>query len=97
MEKLKSHLKKYGSLFPNPTHSKDGVFLPKLNAGTLETSSDDSIEYHKVPLLDEEKYFWVSNTPQEKGAFDNQCINPTCKFDKNPTHSAGKDKDGINK
>ena len=28
-EKLKSHFKKYGSLFPNPTHSKDGVFLPK--------------------------------------------------------------------
>jgi DNA (cytosine-5)-methyltransferase 1 len=109
-EKLKSHFKKYGSLFPNPTHSKDSVFLPKwqtlrdaisylpkLNAGTLETSFDNSIEYHKVPLLDEEKYFWVSNTPQEKGAFDNQCINPTCKFDKNPTHSAGKDKDGINK
>ena len=109
-EKLKSHFKKYGSLFPNPTHSKDGLFLPKwrtlrdtisllpqLNAGTLETSFDDSIEYHKVPLLDEEKYFWVSNTPQEKGAFDNQCINVACKFDKNPIHSASKDKDGINK
>ena len=109
-EKLKNHFKNHGSLFPNPTHSKDGLFLPKwrtlrdtishlpsLNAGQFETSFNNSIEYHKVPLLDEEKYFWVSNTPQEKGAFDNQCINVACKFDKNPIHSSGKDKDGINK
>ena len=30
-------------------------------------------------LLDEEKYFWVSNTPPESGAFDNQCVICGCK------------------
>ena len=104
------HLQNYGSLFPEETHSKDGKFLPKwrslrdaiahlppLNASKAETAFDASIEYHKVPLLDEEKYFWVSHTPQEKGAFDNQCVNPICGFNKNQSHSSGKDDDGINR
>lgn len=109
-ENLKTHLQNYGTLFPEETHSKDGKYLPKwrslrdaiahlppLNAGKAETAFDASIKYHKVPLLDKEKYFWVSNTPQEKGAFDNQCINPKCGFDKNQSHSSGKDDDGINR
>jgi DNA (cytosine-5)-methyltransferase 1 len=50
-----------------------------------------------VPLLDASKYFWVSNTPKEAGAFDNQCVNKICGFTGNPTHGASKDAEGINK
>lgn len=109
-EVLKQHIKTHGSLFPQETHSKDGYpkekwvtvrdiisDTPPLDAGKSETAQCKKIPYHRVPLLDDEKYLWVSNTPEEKGAFDNQCINPACGFKGNPTHSSGKDENGINK
>lgn len=109
-EKLKTHLQTVGSLFPDKTHSKDDkkllpwktvreaiAHLPTLDAGRAETAKHPFIPYHNVPLLDKEKYFWVANTPKEKGAFDNQCINPLCRFDKNPTHGASIDENGVNR
>jgi DNA (cytosine-5)-methyltransferase 1 len=108
--KLKKHLQLLGSLFPDRSHSKEGKYLlpwktvrnaiahlPALDAGQAGTAKHKFIPYHHVPLLDEEKYFWVTNTPKEKSAFDNQCINPLCCFDKNPTHGATKDKEGVNR
>ena len=68
--------------------------LPKLDAKTKE-SATSKIKFHRVPLLDEEKYFWVSNTPPEKGAFDNQCIK--CGNDKNETHGCSISENGINR
>jgi len=68
--------------------------LPELDAKTKETASSD-IKYHKVPLLDEDKYFWVSNTPPEKGAFDNQCIK--CGNNKNEKHGCSITENGINR
>jgi DNA (cytosine-5)-methyltransferase 1 len=56
-----------------------------------------SIPFHTVPVLDEEKYLWVSSTPPGKGAFDNQCINPSCGFQGNPVHGASHTEDGINR
>jgi DNA (cytosine-5)-methyltransferase 1 len=107
---LKHHIKEYGSIFPQETHSKDGYLgekwltvrdiisnTPPLDAGKPETAQYKEIPYHRVPLLDDEKYLWVSNTPEEKSAFDNQCINPACGFKGNPTHSSSKDENGINK
>jgi DNA (cytosine-5)-methyltransferase 1 len=107
---LKKHLCLLGSLFPDKTHSKEGkqllpwktvrdaiAHLPALDAGRTETAKHKFIPYHSVPLLDEEKYFWVSHTPKEKSAFDNQCINPLCRFDKNPTHGASVDEKGVNR
>jgi len=109
-DKLKKHLRLFGSLFPDKTHSKEDkqllpwqtvsdaiAHLPTLDARQTETAKHKFIPYHSVPLLDEEKYFWVSNTPKEKSAFDNQCINPSCRFDKNPTHGASVDEKGINR
>lgn len=108
--KLKKQLQLFGSLFPNKTHSKDNkqllpwrtvrdaiAHLPALDAGQKETAKHKFIPYHSVPLLDKEKYFWVANTPQEKSAFDNQCINPLCLFDKNLTHGASVNEKGINR
>ncbi|WGM30010.1 DNA cytosine methyltransferase [Brevundimonas sp. NIBR11] len=69
--------------------------LPALDAGKPETAVSD-IPLHRVPLLDESKYFWVSNTPPGGGAFDNQCVNPECGYDGNPTHGNLRSKEGIN-
>lgn len=109
-EKLTSHINEFGSLFPQETHSKEGEHgtkwvtvrdvignIPALDAGKPETAECRYIPYHRVPLLDEEKYLWVSNTKKERSAFDNQCINPQCLFDKNSTHASGKDGDGVNR
>jgi DNA (cytosine-5)-methyltransferase 1 len=97
------------SLFPKPTHAKKPDLLcpnswvtvreaishlPRLDASSRSTASNKEIELHHVPLLDEKKYFWVSNTPPESGAFDNQCV--VCGCDDNPTHMARRNIVGIN-
>lgn len=97
------------SLFPVPTHAKNPNLLtpnswvtvrdtishlPKLDASSRKLASNTDIPLHHVPLLDPTKYFWVSNTPPESGAFDNQCV--VCGFDENPTHSARRNSSGIN-
>jgi len=97
------------SVFPKPTHSKNGsIYLekwvslkdviggfPYLDSKSLKTSQDPNDPLHRVPLLDENKYFWVKHTPENKSAFDNQCIK--CGFNDNPLHSSKKNNEGINK
>jgi DNA (cytosine-5)-methyltransferase 1 len=68
--------------------------LPKLDAKSKELATS-KIEFHRVPLLDDEKYFWVSNTPPEKGAFDNQCVK--CGNTSNQNHGCSVDENGINR
>ncbi len=101
-------LSNYGSLMPPHTHSKNGRAgtkkwvtvrevidgLPVLDA-SCEQRARSEIPYHRVPLLDGTKYWWVQNTPSERTAFDNQCVK--CGFDGNPTHSAKRDESGINR
>ena len=87
------------SMFTHPWVTVDEALrgLPQLDAGSQETAQNDELEYHRVPLLDEAKYFWVSNTPPGKGAFDNQCVNPHCRFQGNTAHGTAHDSKGINK
>jgi DNA (cytosine-5)-methyltransferase 1 len=68
--------------------------LPKLDAKNKE-SATSKIEFHRVPLLDEEKYFWVSNTEPRKSAFDNQCIK--CGNDDNQKHGSSANEAGVNR
>ena len=65
-----------------------------LDARCIESAASD-IPFHRVPLLDEMKYWWVANTPPERSAFDNQCVE--CGFTGNPTHLARRDRNGINR
>lgn len=107
---IKQCFSKSGTLFPKETHSKDGInkekwtsvrdaisHLPALDAGNEDSAQSNEIEYHRVPLLDRDKYLWVSSTPAERGAFDNQCGNSSCGFQGNPTHGASKDEEGVNR
>jgi len=71
--------------------------IPPLDAKSRETAEFPGIPFHRVPVLDEDKYFWVSNTPPGRGAFDNQCVNPACGFTGNPSHVAEHDSEGINR
>ena len=97
-----------GTLMPAPTHAAqagDGrarwvtvrdtiADLPPLDARTPAAACSD-IPFHRVPLLDELKYWWVDNTPPERSAFDNQCS--ACGFAQNQTHRSGRDSAGINR
>lgn len=68
--------------------------LPPLDAKDSESASSH-IPFHRVPVLDSMKYWWVENTLPERSAFDNQC--PSCGFQGNQTHAARRDHNGINR
>lgn len=108
---IKGVLARGGSVLPAPSHSATpSMFtkpwitvddalenVPPLDAGSEVSASHPSIPLHRVPTLDQEKYFWVRNTPPGRGAFDNQCVNPDCRFTGNPTHGSSHDAQGINR
>lgn len=105
---VKEWLRTKGSLLPPATHSQHGrrglkpwvsvrdaiEDVPALDAGSSARATS-IIPFHRVPLLDKMKYWWVDNTPPERGAFDNQCVK--CGFSENATHSAKRDASGINR
>ncbi len=109
-EKLKKHFSLAQSFVPAPTHSndqssglkpwvsvRDTIFhLPPLDAQDAKSATSE-IAFHYVPVLDPKKYTWIENTPPEKGAFDNQCINPDCGFQGNLCHGSTKDNNGVNR
>lgn len=104
------YLNTNGSLLPPPTHSAtDTLFtkhwvtlreaissLPELRAEKGKNKLKGFNPLHKVPLLDEKKLFWVDNTPEGSTAFNNQCVNPKCLYNRNRLHGASHNKDGIN-
>lgn len=98
----------HGTLIPNRSHARtpdrctapwvtvrDVIEdLPALDAKTRELATSP-IPFHRVPLLDPMKYWWVEHTPPGRSAFDNQCA--ACGFEENRTHTARKDRSGINR
>jgi DNA (cytosine-5)-methyltransferase 1 len=106
---LKAHFKLANTFIPAPTHSKLGasgkkkwVSVRDVISGLPELDSKDSaaatshIPFHNVPVLDSKKYSWIANTPPQKGAFDNQCINPNCGYQGNSAHGSTRNAEGIN-
>ena len=111
VEPIVSHAKAGRSLLPERTHSSTRTMFtkpwvtvdealrgtPPLDSASENDARDENIPFHRVPLLDHAKYFWVRNTPPGKGAFDNQCVNPKCAHQDNTIHGAQHDDDGINR
>ncbi len=93
---LAAHILRYKTFLPPETHSAEGdkgtkpwVTLrdaigsfPPIDAKNKFSAQDNTLPYHKVPILDAEKYFWVENTPEGKSAFDNQCSHCSCTTNK---------------
>ena len=106
--RLVDWLLKYETFMPPRTHTatgRDGTArwvtvrdtiegLPPLDAKNVDSATSE-IPFHRVPVLDSMKYWWVENTPAERSAFDNQCTR--CGFEDNQTHSARRDRNGINR
>ncbi len=107
-QRMRRWLSNVGSFLPPRTHSPNGRngtkrwvsvqdaigHLPPLDAGHPALASSD-IPYHRVPLLDAEKYWWIKHTRPERSAFDNQCVE--CGHVGNPWHRSGRDDSGINR
>ena len=100
----KKYLVKHNTFLPARTHSKHGDLftkpwvtvreaigsLPPLDAVKGHEKRTDFNKLHVVPVLDHKKYNWISYTPEGHSAFDNQCVNPECMFQGNPTHGSKK-------
>jgi len=110
-DKIKRLFEDGTPLIPPATHSrfaKGGLkewvsvwnaikdFSP-LDASCREKARDKSNPFHRVNVLDEKKYEWIKHTPTGRSAFDNQCINPECMYQLNPSHGTNKTQDGINR
>ena len=109
-QKGKKYYNIHKSLLPEPTHSLSGNLitepwitlrqviekLPVLRAEKGK-NIDKHNPLHKVPLLDDKKLWWLDNTPEGNTAFNNQCVNPRCRFNGNTLHGAKHNSEGINK
>ncbi len=70
--------------------------FPPLDSKSKKTAKSKNDFLHQVPVLDEDKYFWISNTPINETAFNNQCVNPKCCYQNNPRHGTTRVK-GVNR
>jgi len=94
---------------PAPTHGKEASIFVKPWVTLKDVLSDlpplssepgrnkcRTIPLHKVPVLDDKKMFWISNTPEGQTALNNQCVNPECLYQGNRTHGTKHNSEGIN-
>lgn len=97
----RAYLRQQGTFLPARTHSEEGGSLlpwvtlkqaigdlPPLDARAGFNSVED-IPWHIVPILSDEKYWWVSETPECETAYNNQCSNPKCRYQNNRRHGSG--------
>jgi DNA (cytosine-5)-methyltransferase 1 len=60
--------------------------LPPLDARLGRNAAPGFHPMHRVPVMSDEKYWWVSQTPEGDTAYNNQCVVPSCGFTGNPLH-----------
>lgn len=109
-ENGKRFFKQNGFLMPVATHSEQAsIFTDRWltlrdvisNLPPICSRKGENIDpentLHKVPLLDETKLFWISNTPEGQTAMNNQCVNPDCLYQGNDLHGSKHNIEGINR
>lgn len=101
-EKGKAFLKIHGSFLPPTTHSEEPTLftnkwvtlrdaignLPPLDAKKGKNARKDYHPWHFVPIMNPEKYWWMENTPEGCTAYNNQCVNPKCRYQGNRLHGS---------
>lgn len=61
--------------------------FPPLHAVQGKNEARGFHQYHYVPVMSDLKHLWVKHTKEGDTAFNNQCINPSCRSQDNPGHS----------
>lgn len=101
-KKAINHFKKSGTFIPTPTHSEESTLftkpwvtirdaissLPSLEAKEGKNSRTDFNQWHFVPIMNPEKYWWMKTTPEGCTAYNNQCVNPKCLYQDNRLHGS---------
>lgn len=97
--------KKENSFLPKRTHCEKGDTIhkpwvtvrdaigamPELRSETGKNENIEYNQYHIVPIIEDEKLFWIKNTPKGNTAYNNQCCNPACMYQGNPVHGSNYD------
>ncbi len=65
--------------------------LPALDAKEGLNENKKFHPLHYVNTLNEEKYWWISNTPEGETAYNNQCVSQKCLYQGNTRHIDTKD------
>jgi DNA (cytosine-5)-methyltransferase 1 len=98
----KKYFNSHGTYLPPKTHAEEGNLiyqpwatlrdaignLPKLDAIKGKNERRDFNKWHFVSVMNPEKYWWMSNTPEGNTAYNNQCVNPNCRFNGNRLHGS---------
>ncbi|MCX0354879.1 DNA cytosine methyltransferase [Clostridium perfringens] len=96
-ERGKKYFNENETFFPDEekTHKDNWVtlreaigHLPELQAKKGMESRLDVSPYYYVPVMNEKKYWWLSNTKEGDTAFNNQCVNKNCMYQGNRTHGS---------
>ncbi|WP_374718215.1 DNA cytosine methyltransferase [Neobacillus sp.] len=91
-EEGKKYFKELGTFFPENEKLPQITLrqaiggLPSLDSRKGYESRKDFHPLHYVPIMKEEKYWWVSNTKEGDTAYNNQCVNEECGFQGNQKH-----------
>lgn len=102
------YFKKHGTFMPPQTHCEEETLftnkwitlrdaismLPSLDAKKGKNERKDFHLWHFVPIMNPEKYWWMENTPEGCTAYNNQCVNPKCRYQNNRLHGSNTD-DGL--
>lgn len=100
--KAKAFFEKNNTFLPETSHSESGTDgkkkwvtlrdaigdFPSLEAKKGKNENKDFNEWHFVPIMSEEKFWWMENTPEGCTAYNNQCVNPLCLYDGNRLHGS---------
>ncbi len=98
----KAYFNRVKSFIPPKTHSEEATFFtkewvtlrqaigsfPALDAKQGKNENREFNEWHFVPIMNPEKYWWMENTPEGCTAYNNQCVNPACMYSKNRLHGS---------
>lgn len=100
--KAKAFFEKNNTFLPETSHSEFGTDgkkkwvtlrdaignFPSLEAKKGKNENKDFNEWHFVPIMREEKFWWMKNTPEGCTAYNNQCVNPLCLYNGNRLHGS---------
>jgi DNA (cytosine-5)-methyltransferase 1 len=91
-ENGKRYFDSNGTFFPKHERTRAPTLrdaigsFPPLDAVAGKESCPSFHPMHYVPIMNPEKYWWVSNTKEGDTAYNNQCVNPNCMFQGNKLH-----------
>lgn len=93
----KRYIELYGEFLQDTDHEpmktlRDAIYeFPPLDAQKGKNACLEFNPYHFVPVMNPEKHWWISHTPEGNTAYNNQCVNPDCGYQHNGMHIDKKD------